>query len=31
MLEAAEGGSLEEVVQHIERIVIHENKLVLGE
>jgi hypothetical protein len=31
MLEAAEGGSLEEVVPQIERILIHENKLVLGE
>jgi hypothetical protein len=29
MIAAAEGGSLEEVVAQFERIVIHENKLVL--
>ena len=29
MLEAAEGGSLEEVVLQFERILIHQNKLVL--
>jgi hypothetical protein len=29
MLEAAEGGSLEEVVRQFERILIHQNKLVL--
>jgi hypothetical protein len=31
MLEAAEGGSLEEVVLQFRRILIHQNKLVLGD
>jgi hypothetical protein len=29
MLTAAKGGSLEEVVRQFERILIHQNKLVL--